>query len=75
MPSGSTRKFGLWTRSHRKPSGSATQALTPPHSRTVGTATDDEEPLEEGYAGVYADTDYAGATYNVFSFATAALSS
>ena len=39
VPSASTRKFGLRTKSHRNPSGSATHALTPPHSRSGGPET------------------------------------
>ena len=40
VPSASTRKLGLKTKSQRKPSRSATHALTPPHSRSCGAETE-----------------------------------
>lgn len=39
-PSASTTNDGLCTKSQRKPSGSATQALLPPHGCTVGSVTE-----------------------------------
>lgn len=51
--------------------GSPAQLYMQVNGATVGSATDSDHPLAEGFGGVYLDTSQGNSAYNILSFAAA----